>query len=279
MKIIHLTDTHLVAPGETLYDLDPQARLHAAVDSINTLHADAEFCIISGDLTDRGETEAYIVLQEALERLHPPCHCIIGNHDSRQQVRELFPHIDEDRNGFLQYRINTPKGNFFMLDTVKTGTHAGAYCVMRQSWLEEQLQLFSDVNAYLVSHHPPFNIGIPSMDRISIDKQDARALGDMLQRHKQVRHLFFGHVHRPVNGSWNGISFSTIRSTNHQVALDLETDDMIPGCHEPPAYAVVLVDDNQVTVHAHDFMDTSKRFAVGSWGRNTESLDLDNVAM
>ena len=42
MKIIHLTDTHLVRPGDTLFSLDPLQRLRAAIDHINAHQSDAE---------------------------------------------------------------------------------------------------------------------------------------------------------------------------------------------------------------------------------------------
>jgi hypothetical protein len=75
-----------------------------------------------------------------------------------------------------------------------------------------------------------------------------------------VQHLFFGHVHRPISGSWQGIPFSSLRATNHQVALDLHGSRAVPGSFEPPAYAVVLVDRHLTLVHNHDFLDASARF-------------------
>ncbi len=59
MKLIHITDTHLVAPGMKLYGLDPRARLDAAIADINRHHADAELVVVTGDLTNWGEVEAY----------------------------------------------------------------------------------------------------------------------------------------------------------------------------------------------------------------------------
>ncbi|MEL6641564.1 MAG: hypothetical protein AAFP98_09675 [Pseudomonadota bacterium] len=47
------------------------------------------------------------------------------------------------------------------------------------------------------------------------------------------------------------------------MALDLDAPaERIAGNFEPPAYGVVLLDKDQVTVHLHDFTDTSKRFAL-----------------
>ena len=76
----------------------------------------------------------------------------------------------------------------------------------------------------------------------------------------QIRHLFFGHLHRPIAGSWLGIPMSTVRSMNHQTAFSLEDGPSIPGSFEPPAYCVVLIEADRVVVHFHDFLDQSPRF-------------------
>ena len=55
MKFIHLTDTHVISGNQTLYGASPLNRLELAVDSINAEHDDAEYVIITGDLTHWGE--------------------------------------------------------------------------------------------------------------------------------------------------------------------------------------------------------------------------------
>ena len=67
----------------------------------------------------------------------------------------------------------------------------------------------------------------------------------------------FGHVHRPVSGSWHGIPFNTLRGTNHQIQFDLNVDDYLPINHEPPAYCVIFLEPQQTTVHFHDYLDDS----------------------
>ena len=118
----------------------------------------------------------------------------------------------------------------------------------------------SDDPVFLFMHHPPFKTGIASMDRIML--HDAEAFHDVIAPHKaRIRHLFFGHVHRAIFGTWRGISYSGMRGLNHQVALELNgAADRIAANFEPPAYGVVLLSDDQVTVHLHDFADRSERF-------------------
>lgn len=265
MKFIHLTDTHLVCPGNEIYGLDPQARLNAAINSINEFHSDAEMCMITGDLTHNAEPEAYLLLMSFLEQIKVPTYLLIGNHDDRKVLKQYLPHQQQDENGFIQYTISTPEGLFIALDTVLEGTHQGAYCEKRLQWLQQQLQENSHQNIFLFAHHPPFKTGLPTLDVISIQEKDAVALNTLLARHSNIRHLFFGHIHRPLSGYWGNISFSSLRSTCHQVALDFAKGDSIPGSHEQPAYCVVLLEHDQLVIHTHDYLDSSPKFSLGSW--------------
>ena len=66
MKLIRITDTHLVPRGEMLLGLNPRERLDACVEDINRHHADAELCVITGDLAHLGIPKAYRDLREIL---------------------------------------------------------------------------------------------------------------------------------------------------------------------------------------------------------------------
>ena len=258
-KFIHLTDTHLVTPGELLYGNDPLQRLQAAVQSMAAEHGDAAFCLITGDLAHWGEPAAYAALQECLQALPMPVHLLIGNHDNRMAFRARFVDTPVDPFGYVQRVMPFAQGLMLMLDTNEPGVSHGVFCARRRQWLAEQLRESGDTPLWLAMHHPPFDVGLPSMDAIGL--HDAQAFAEVLAPHRhRVRHLFFGHVHRPISGSWQGIPFSTLRATNHQVALDLHHSGRIPGNFEPPAYAVVLADEQQTLVHNHDFLDASPRF-------------------
>jgi 3',5'-cyclic AMP phosphodiesterase CpdA len=265
MKLIQLTDPHLCSPGNKIYGLDPLARLNAAIDSINQSHADADLCVITGDLAHTAEPEAYRALAGCLKRLLVPCHLIMGNHDDRAGLLGQFPGLAVDSNGFIQSRLQTSAGGFYLLDSVHGGAHEGAYCKARRDWLQRELDAFPHQHAFLFMHHPPFKVGIEAMDHIGIRDEDALALGELLDGYDNIRHLFFGHLHRPLSGTWRGISFSTLRATNHQVWLDFRSGDIIAGSHEPPAYSVVLIGSDQLVVHTHDFLDSSPKFDLGSW--------------
>ncbi|MFT6913809.1 MAG: Icc protein [Motiliproteus sp.] len=259
MKLIHFTDTHLCLPGQTLYGTSPLERLNTCIDSINSEHNDADLCIITGDLAHRGEPAAYQQLDDALSRLRVPYQLVIGNHDDRDLLAEQFPTIERDANDFMQSAHQCAAGTLLLMDTVKAGTHAGAYCEQRQQWLAEQLEQ-AQGDIFLFMHHAPFKTGLKAMDQIGMDPDDRIALKRLIEAHGRVRHLFFGHYHRPITGTWAGMGFSTLRGMNHQTVLDMDNDQAVQINHEPPAYAIALLEPDQIVIHSHDFMDSSRCF-------------------
>ncbi len=251
MKLIQVSDLHFVPPGTRLYGLDPRARLDAAIADINARHPDAELCLFTGDLTDSGAPEAYTSLRESLAALRLPYRLLIGNHDEREAFRRTFPETPCDENGFVQSIVQTPTGVLILLDTNLPGTDAGYYCAARQAWLRKALRESAGKPVYIFLHHPPFDIGIPRLDRVGLLEPEGFAAAI---RDNPPRHIFFGHVHRPVSGSWRGIPFSALRSTVHQVPLDFAAKPSLPDLFEPPNYNVILISPETTLVHHHDFL-------------------------
>ena len=89
--------------------------------------------------------------------------------------------------------------------------------------------------------------------------EDPDAFAKVLEGH-DIRHIFFGHVHRPIAGSWRGIPFTTLRGLNHQLWLDFTIERGIPCSMEPPAYAIAFLQGGAVIVHTHDFLDASPKY-------------------
>lgn len=252
MKVIQISDPHLMTPGGLLYGSNPLSRLEACLADIGSNHADADLVVISGDLTNDGERAAYAALRERLAGFGPPCRLMLGNHDDRALFLEMFPEAAAER-GFVQTVVDSREGRLILLDTLDSGHVEGKLCAARLDWLDERLQEARDRPVFLFMHHPPFRIHIPELDRVRL--ADADALHAVLLRHGNVRHIFAGHVHRLVAGSWRGIPVSTLRSTNHQTALDFSQSWRLG--HEPPAYAAILIDADGVIVHFHDFLDSA----------------------
>lgn len=253
LKFIHLTDTHLLAPGATLYGLDPAARLEQCVDAIAARHGDAEFCALTGDLAHLGEAAAYSFAVEALARLPMPVYPIPGNHDERDAFAAAFHSLHRDEHGFVQYAAEHGDAVFLMLDTLEPAEGSGGlYCEARAAWLEKAISSAGDRPVFLFMHHPPFPVGIPALDAIALG--DPGPFEEVVAASNNIRHIFFGHAHRPISGHWRGISFSTLYGTSHQTRLDLVTTGACQYTTEPPAYAVALLDGDQLTLHTDHFL-------------------------
>ena len=261
MKLIVATDPHLVPPNQRLYELDPAANLAAFVDDVNEQHSDAAACILLGDLAHRGDEAAYAVLRDILERLQVPWYVLLGNHDNRTAFKRMFPETAIDTGGFIQSCVDTEVGRLLLLDTLEPGTHAGGLCEARQDWLAAALAFDPEAPYFLFMHHPPMRVGLPSLDGVRL-MQYGRFERILRPHRDRIRHLFFGHLHRPVSGNWYGVPFTGLRGTAHQCALDFNGGTQTDGSHEAPAYAIVLIDEHVVTVHTHDFLDRSQRFAL-----------------
>ncbi|YBV94961.1 phosphodiesterase (plasmid) [Phyllobacteriaceae bacterium JZ32] len=246
MKIIQVSDLHLRIPGEKLLGIDPLARLEDCIADLNRNHADADLVVFSGDLANDGEPPAYAALAQRLAGLTAPFRLMLGNHDDRIAFRAAFPDAPVEE-GFVQSAIDLPDGRIVLLDTLEPGHVEGRLCEARLAWLDAALA--DAQGALLFLHHPPFPIGVPSLDKWRLS--DAERLRDILIRHNNVRHVFAGHVHRFAAGSWSGIPFVTVRATSLQSALRFSGPHEVS--FEAPAYAVILADSENIIVHMHEF--------------------------
>lgn len=245
MKLIHVTDPHLGAPGEPVWGLDPCERLDRVLDDIARLHGDAAFCVISGDIANDGDPRAYRWLAGRLAGFPLRTVLMVGNHDDRTALRAEQPGVMDDGQGFVQGRHATREGVFLFLDTLKDKTvTAGEYCMARQGWLRERLAEAAGRPVYIFMHHPPFDVGIGRMDRIKLAETDA--FSEIIAAH-DVRHIFFGHVHRPVCLVWRGIPCTALPGTSHQIPLVEAAAG--PFTVEPAMYAAVLIGEGGAIVH------------------------------
>ena len=89
------------------------------------------------------------------------------------------------------------------------------------------------------------------MDRIKLAEHEEFA--EVIARHPNIRHLFFGHVHRAIFVNWNGIACTALPSLCHQIPLKVEATEGKPYSTGPALYGVVLIDGDQTTVHFEHF--------------------------
>lgn len=242
MKIIQITDTHLVPPGGIVNGLDPAEQLRRALADVAERHADADLLVITGDLCNDGEPAAYALLRELLAPMPMPIRLILGNHDGRPAFRAAFPDHPHDEAGFIQSWQDTPHGRLLFLDSHEAGVIGGVYCERRLAWLDQALAGAGDAPVTVFIHHPPVPDGLAHFANIGL--HDDGAVIARLARHPgRVRHIVFGHLHVPLTGvSREGIPFSSGQSCTHRFITDIDaTRPWWTG--GPPCYRILMLDD------------------------------------
>jgi 3',5'-cyclic AMP phosphodiesterase CpdA len=255
---LHFTDSHLPPPGESVQGQDPAPALAAALADAAGRHGPggpmpASFAVFTGDLVRDGEPAAYARLRGMLDGLPWPAHLLLGNHDDRGAFRNAFPKAPVDADGFVQQAVPTPAGTCLMLDTHAPGRPGGELCARRLGWLAARLAEGTGP-VMLFLHHPPMPVGIPAMDAMGL--RDADALWEALAPHRaRVRHLFHGHLHRPIAGSWRGVPLSSLRGTAFAVVFDQGPHNVVVSHREAPCYALARAQGDDLVVHTIELPD------------------------
>ncbi|WP_339109934.1 phosphodiesterase [Thioclava sp. GXIMD4216] len=225
MKIIQLTDTHLMPAGQLANRVDPEAQMRAAIDDILTRHADADLMVITGDLCNHGDPEAYDLLHEILAPVPFPVRLMLGNHDDRPNFIAAFPEHPLDGNGYVQGWQDTDFGRLIFLDTHEAGVIGGIFGPDRMEFLDEALQGAGPLPPTIFIHHPPMDDGIGHFRQISLH-DEGRVMARLAAHPQGIRHIVFGHIHMPLAGtSPEGIAYSAGQACAHRFITEIDRPD------------------------------------------------------
>jgi len=235
--LAQISDLHVMPKGELAYDRVDTARLFRdAVAHLNRLAPRPDAVLITGDLADRGQPEAYAHMREILRDLTLPYFVITGNHDRIDAFRAAFadqPYLPQ-QGPFIQYVLDHFPLRLVAVDSVVPGRTRGLICEERAAWLDATLAQARDRPTIVMMHHAPFVTGLAHFDEVGMEGVDA--LEAVIARHPQVERIICGHVHRAIQVRFGGTIASTCPSTAHQVAADLRPDGIDSFTLEPPGF-------------------------------------------
>jgi 3',5'-cyclic AMP phosphodiesterase CpdA len=245
-----ITDLHLRPPGLlALGRVDTDRFAAAAIDAVIARHDDIDAVLVTGDIADLGEEEAYARAEMLLSRFAVPVLVAPGNHDRLAPFRDAFAALpgiaDPAIPGKACHAATVAGVTAVTLDTMVEGSPGGELGPEQLAWLDATLAA-AEV-AIVALHHPPFPVGINFMDAIGL--ADADAFARVVGRHPAVKRVVCGHVHRPIVGAVAGVPALAIPGVAHQVALTLGAGASGAMVMEPPTYAIHIIDSDRALSH------------------------------
>ncbi len=242
--LVQLSDPHI---GATWADGDPVAGLRAAVESVRRLPDVPDAVLMSGDLADNAADGEYELVRELLAQIGVPVYVLPGNHDHRDTLRRHF-HLPGAVGTPVQYAVDLGPLRLVVLDSTRPGEDRGELDADRLGWLDAELACAPDRLTLIALHHPPVSTGIAAWDELGLPVADRRALGDVLERHPQVRRIVAGHMHRTMTSELAGRAVLVVPSTYVQTRLSFNSDE-IETAAEPPGFAVHALLDGELASH------------------------------
>lgn len=245
--LIHISDPHFLAGGAVLggrYDVE--ANFARTLDAVRAVHPHPSAVVITGDLADLGEPDAYRRLREAVEpvadALGAPIVWVAGNHDERPALRQglldLAP-TEEPVTGVW----DLDGLRLIALDTSVPGWHHGDLDSDQLHWLAERLQEPAPHGTLLAMHHPPLPSHIPLFDILELKHQDE--LADVI-RGTDVRGILAGHLHYSSHGTFAGVPVSVASATCYTMNVALPPQE-VNGMDAAQAFQLVHVHPDTIT--------------------------------
>ncbi|AKV85332.1 3',5'-cyclic-nucleotide phosphodiesterase [Microbacterium sp. CGR1] len=245
--IIHVSDPHFLAGGARLggrYDVE--SNFARTLEAIRAVHPHPSAIVITGDLADLGEPDAYRRLRRAVQpvaqELGTTVVWVAGNHDERPALREGLldlPATEEPVTG--EWDLDGLR--LIALDTSVPGWHHGDLDPGQLSWLAEILKQPAPHGTLLAMHHPPLPSHLPLFDILELRHQDE--LAEVI-RDTDVRGILAGHLHYSSHGTFAGVPVSVSSATCYTMNVARPAAD-VNGMDAAQAFQIVHVRPETIT--------------------------------
>ncbi len=250
IRLVHLTDTHLVASrkgqvnGVTTFDTAFAVRRAA----MNEHPLPPHLVLLGGDQSHDGSSHSYQWSLSNAETFGRPIYAVPGNHDTPSVQSQVFT----GSGTFTRPEQDFVLGpwQIILLNSTITGSDGGHLSEADLSRLRDRLKARPTHHVLVCLHHNPVPVGSKCMDAIGVD--NGADLIAALAEHKPQKVVLFGHVHQEFQAEHSGIKFFASPSTCAQfkpgsMTMPCEIDDTVT-----PGYRwMTLLPDGQVKTSVH----------------------------
>ncbi|MEM1251098.1 MAG: phosphodiesterase [Cyanobacteria bacterium P01_H01_bin.21] len=220
--LAQVTDSHLLAKTtDQLRGCNTWQTFNAVVQEVARCNPDG--LLLTGDLAEQGETDAYGHLVDAIAPLHVPTYWLPGNHDRLDVLQQVFQSLPVSQ-GLRSVDLGT--WQLILLNSVFPQAQFGeGYLSLQQ--LRFYLTSHPLKPTLIALHHHPISVGIDWVDQIGV--QNAAEFCALIESFPQVKLVVFGHIHHEFQCRVGGVGFYGCPSTCLQVMPAVGEADERPG--------------------------------------------------
>jgi len=226
IRIVQVTDSHLFAETDgKLLGLETTHSLSKVLDLVRDEQPVPDFFLCSGDLAQDASVTAYTRFRDMVGEFGAPQYWLPGNHDRREPMAEVARDC-----GALTKVIRLGNWQIILLDTLVPGSVHGYLEQDELDTLREALTEKPGLNTLVCFHHQPVPIGSRWLD--NLDVKNADQLLDIIDQHRNIKCVLWGHVHQEYDDVRKGVRFLATPSTCVQFKTgseDFKADTLAPG--------------------------------------------------
>lgn len=227
LRIIQFTDPHLYrSETETLRGIATLPALKSALADAQTGAWPPDALLVTGDIV-QDDPGGYAQFRKLFAPLGVPVLCIPGNHDEPAVLRRELgsaPFVTDTYTDLGQWR-------FILLDSSKPGSASGRLSRQSLVSLEDALAGAAGRHCLVTLHHHPVAMDSRWLDRVGLENADE--FFDVIDRHRNVRAIVWGHVHQAFDGLRKDVRLLATPSTCAQFLPHAEEFAID---RRPPAY-------------------------------------------
>ncbi len=180
--------------------------------------------VVSGDLTDSGDPDAYRRLRAALTAVGVPILFATGNHDERATFHRVLLGIDNAEPVVQQLTLGGGL-RLVALDSSVASRGHGRLAAQTLADLADILRNPAPAGTLVVLHHAPLPPPSPLLSCFALERESRRALAAAVAD-TDVRLILAGHHHLAQSGMLGGVPVAVAGSTA------IRTDPLAAAGHE-----------------------------------------------
>ena len=239
LKFIHITDTHLLnQSADVFHSINTRKSFERVLCQSLAEYPDADFLLLTGDISQTGAAESYQLLQSIIEQVDIPIYCVPGNHDTPQYLQALIPSCPDDSISITQF------GNYglVLINSWVEDTHCGAISPRSLIELEDYLTTCEVQFIIFAVHHPPVFIGSEWLDLLGMRNREE--LLQIINKYSGKSVMLFGHIHQELDIQQQRLRLLATPSTCYQFEKNSKTMSIVQT--QTPAYRFIKLQNYNI---------------------------------